>query len=134
MARLPGLVPLVAVVAVFVLGPARIYLPRLPNAWALYRMDRSSPLPLKAEKEEVLALCRSMQPDAVVVANGGQVVVPTIPGSDLPHVQTAQALRERYLIHVWDTAPSGNPVLRIMCSFDTSDAQIHALLECARRA
>jgi 2,4-dienoyl-CoA reductase (NADPH2) len=37
-----------------------------------------------------------LQPDAVVVANGGQVVLPTIPGSDLPHVQTGQALRERF--------------------------------------
>jgi 2,4-dienoyl-CoA reductase (NADPH2) len=37
-----------------------------------------------------------LQPDAVVVANGGQVVLPTIPGSDLPHVQTGQALRDRF--------------------------------------
>jgi 2,4-dienoyl-CoA reductase (NADPH2) len=37
-----------------------------------------------------------LQPDAVVVANGGQVVLPAIPGSDLPHVQTGQALRERF--------------------------------------
>ncbi|HEX4588113.1 MAG TPA: FAD-dependent oxidoreductase [Mycobacterium sp.] len=36
------------------------------------------------------------QPDAVVVANGGQVVLPTIPGSDLPHVQTGQALRDQF--------------------------------------
>lgn len=61
---------------------------------------------------------------------------PTEVNATFPEVpaRIAQALRERYLIHVWDTAPSGNPVLRIMCSFDTSDAQIHALLECARRA
>ena len=31
-------------------------------------------------------------------------------------------------------ARSGNPVLRIMCSFETTDAQIEALVECARRA
>jgi len=37
-----------------------------------------------------------LQPDAVVVANGGQVVVPTILGDALPHVQTGQALRERF--------------------------------------
>ncbi len=37
-----------------------------------------------------------LQPDAVVVANGGQVALPTIPGSDLPHVQTGHALRERF--------------------------------------
>jgi 2,4-dienoyl-CoA reductase (NADPH2) len=42
--------------------------------------------------DEIVAL----QPDAIVVANGGQVVLPTIPGSDLPHVQTGQALRERF--------------------------------------
>ena len=37
-----------------------------------------------------------MRPDAVVVANGGEVVLPTIPGSELPHVLTGQALRERF--------------------------------------
>jgi 2,4-dienoyl-CoA reductase (NADPH2) len=37
-----------------------------------------------------------LHPDAVVVANGGQVIVPAIAGSDLPHVQTGQALRERF--------------------------------------
>jgi 2,4-dienoyl-CoA reductase (NADPH2) len=37
-----------------------------------------------------------LQPDAVVVANGGQVVLPTIPGSELAHVQTGQALRDRF--------------------------------------
>jgi 2,4-dienoyl-CoA reductase (NADPH2) len=42
--------------------------------------------------DDVIAL----QPDAVVVANGGQVVLPRIPGDDLPHVQTGQALRERF--------------------------------------
>ncbi|OJZ75509.1 NADH oxidase [Mycobacterium paraffinicum] len=33
-------------------------------------------------------------PDAVVVATGGRVEVPAIPGSDLPHVYTGAALRE----------------------------------------
>src|SRR3981189_3661762 len=37
-----------------------------------------------------------LRPDAVVVANGGQVVLPTIPGDALPHVQTGQALRDRF--------------------------------------
>jgi 2,4-dienoyl-CoA reductase-like NADH-dependent reductase (Old Yellow Enzyme family) len=37
-----------------------------------------------------------LNPDAVVAANGGQVVLPSIPGADLPHVQTGQALRERF--------------------------------------
>ena len=38
----------------------------------------------------------AMQPDAVVVANGGQVVLPPIPGAELPHVQTGRAMRERF--------------------------------------
>ncbi|OBB95874.1 FAD-dependent oxidoreductase [Mycobacterium sp. 852002-30065_SCH5024008] len=33
-------------------------------------------------------------PDAVVVATGGRVAVPAIPGSDLPHVHTGPGLRE----------------------------------------
>jgi 2,4-dienoyl-CoA reductase (NADPH2) len=37
-----------------------------------------------------------LAPEAVVVANGGQVVLPTIPGSDLSHVHTGQALRDRF--------------------------------------
>jgi 2,4-dienoyl-CoA reductase (NADPH2) len=37
-----------------------------------------------------------LQPDAVVVANGGQVVLPAIAGSELPHVHTGQALRDRF--------------------------------------
>ncbi|OBJ88109.1 FAD-dependent oxidoreductase [Mycobacterium asiaticum] len=33
-------------------------------------------------------------PDAVVVATGGRVAVPTVPGADLPHVLTGPGLRE----------------------------------------
>lgn len=33
-------------------------------------------------------------PDAVIVATGGRVAVPAIPGSDLPHVYTGPGLRE----------------------------------------
>jgi 2,4-dienoyl-CoA reductase (NADPH2) len=33
-------------------------------------------------------------PDAVVVATGGHVAVPTIPGADLPHVHTGPGLRD----------------------------------------
>lgn len=35
-------------------------------------------------------------PDAVVVATGGHVAVPTIPGADLPHVHTGPGLRELF--------------------------------------
>ncbi len=35
-----------------------------------------------------------LQPDAVVVATGGQVVLPTIPGAGLPHVHSGPTLRE----------------------------------------
>ncbi|MCH8565320.1 beta-eliminating lyase-related protein [Nesterenkonia sp. LB17] len=61
---------------------------------------------------------------------------PTEVNATFPEVPTkiAEAIRDRYLVHVWDTAAGGNPVLRIMCSFQTTDAQIEALVECARRA
>ncbi len=35
-------------------------------------------------------------PDAVVVATGGHVAVPAIPGADLPHVRTGPGLRELF--------------------------------------
>lgn len=44
-------------------------------------------------------------PDAVVVATGGHVAVPTIPGADLPHVYTGPGLRELLGGH----AESGDP-------------------------
>ncbi len=40
--------------------------------------------------EDVVAL----EPDAVVVATGGHVAVPAIPGADLPHVRTGPGLRD----------------------------------------
>jgi threonine aldolase len=48
----------------------------------------------------------------------------------------AARIQSRYLVHTWDTAPSGNPVLRLMCSWETTDEQIEALVGCAvpRRA
>jgi 2,4-dienoyl-CoA reductase (NADPH2) len=39
------------------------------------------------------ALVRRLAPDAVIVASGGRVVVPSIPGDALPHVVAAPALR-----------------------------------------
>lgn len=44
-------------------------------------------------------------PDAVVVATGGRVAVPVIPGSELPHVYTGPGLREL----LGGQAPSGAP-------------------------
>lgn len=38
----------------------------------------------------------ALQPDAVVVANGGRVVLPRFAGDELPHVQTGQALRKLF--------------------------------------
>ncbi|GAA1810367.1 threonine aldolase family protein [Nesterenkonia flava] len=49
-------------------------------------------------------------------------------------VEMAARIQSRYLAHTWETAPSGLPVLRIMCSFATTDAQISELLQVARGA
>ncbi|WP_345941399.1 beta-eliminating lyase-related protein [Nesterenkonia sp. E16_10] len=74
--------------------------------------------------------------EALAQVPGVTLSRPTEVNATFPEVpvRVAEALRERYLIHVWDTAASGDPVLRIMCSFQTTDAQIEALVECARRA
>ncbi len=45
-------------------------------------------------------------PDAVVVATGGRVAVPAIPGADLPHVHTGPALRELLGGHAEATDPA----------------------------
>lgn len=44
-------------------------------------------------------LVASLAPDAVVVTTGGRIVVPDIPGADLPHVTTGVALREALAGH-----------------------------------
>jgi threonine aldolase len=68
------------------------------------------------------------------------VNVPTAPSVNavFPEVPSDMAARiqSRYLVHTWDTAPSGNPILRLMCSWETTDEQIEALVGCAvpRRA
>jgi 2,4-dienoyl-CoA reductase (NADPH2) len=37
----------------------------------------------------------ALRPDAVIVATGGRLAVPALPGADLPHVRTGAMLRER---------------------------------------
>ncbi|WP_300344726.1 beta-eliminating lyase-related protein [Nesterenkonia sp.] len=45
--------------------------------------------------------------------------------------EIASRIQARYLAHVWGTAPSGNPVLRLMCSWQTRQEDIDALLAVA---
>ena len=45
-------------------------------------------------------------PDAVLVATGGHVAVPAIPGADLPHVHTGPGLREFLGGHAESTDPA----------------------------
>jgi 2,4-dienoyl-CoA reductase (NADPH2) len=47
-----------------------------------------------------------LDPDAVVVATGGRVVVPDLPGARLPHVRTGPALRELLAGHAEPGQPA----------------------------
>lgn len=49
-----------------------------------------------------------LAPDAVVVATGGRVVVPVIPGADLPHVYTGPVLRELINGHAESADPAAH--------------------------
>lgn len=53
-------------------------------------LDIEVKLGVALEAEDVIA----REPDAVIVATGGRVVTPEIPGGDLPHVLTGSGLRE----------------------------------------
>ncbi|GAB3189548.1 threonine aldolase family protein [Nesterenkonia suensis] len=55
-------------------------------------------------------------------------VFPKMPQSVL------EALQSRYLCHVWDRADDGDPIVRLMCSFETSEAQIDELVAHAHQA
>ncbi|ORB64887.1 NADH oxidase [Mycobacterium shinjukuense] len=54
----------------------------------------------------------AMRPDAVVVATGGHVAVPTIPGADLPHVHTGPGLCDLLDGH----AESSDPAWQRLCA------------------
>ncbi|MDS2171960.1 beta-eliminating lyase-related protein [Nesterenkonia sp. CL21] len=70
----------------------------------------------------------------------------TLEGIDLPAPAQVNAvfpkmpatvveeLQSRYLFHVRDTAPDGDPVVRLMCSFQTTEAQIDEFVDHARAA
>lgn len=45
--------------------------------------------------------------------------------------EVAARIQSRFLAHVWDTAPSGKLVLRLMCSWQTSDQQVEELVQTA---
>ncbi|NDK30412.1 threonine aldolase family protein [Nesterenkonia haasae] len=49
-------------------------------------------------------------------------VFPEVPADMAARIQST------YLAHTWDTAPTGNPVLRLMCSWETTDEQIDDLV------
>ena len=53
----------------------------------------------------------------------------------------ARAIQQLYLLHTWETTPRGNPVLRLMCSWQTTQeeadklvAHVRAAADDARRA
>lgn len=48
--------------------------------------------------------------------------------------EMAARIQSRYLAHIWNTAASGNPVLRLMCSWQTTDEQIEELVHTAAGA
>lgn len=52
---------------------------------------------------------RSLAPDAVIVATGGRVVAPRIPGDHLPHVRTGAQLRELLAGRVSDASVATLP-------------------------
>ena len=55
---------------------------------------RRSPVKVRLGQSVSAGDVVALGPDAVVVATGGHVAVPAVPGADLPHVHTGPGLRE----------------------------------------
>lgn len=63
-----GYTPLLAVLLAFVLLPTWRYAGSLPNAWAIYQLDRSAPAPLSNAHVNLLDFCKHIHPDALVAS------------------------------------------------------------------
>ncbi|WP_033420270.1 threonine aldolase family protein [Nesterenkonia alba] len=63
----------------------------------------------------------------------GVKVNPPSVNAVFPEVPTevAERIQSRYLAHTWDTSASGQPVLRLMCSFATTGEEIDRLIAVA---
>lgn len=48
--------------------------------------------------------------------------------------EVAAAIRSRFICHTWERSPEGHQVLRLMCSFETTDQQIGELVALAGAA
>lgn len=74
--------------------------------------------------------------DRLAQIEGVRLARPTEVNAVFPEMPAhiAQAVQDRYLAHVWETATNGSPVLRLMCSFSTEDEEIEALVRLAEDA
>ncbi|MCT1607121.1 beta-eliminating lyase-related protein [Nesterenkonia massiliensis] len=70
---------------------------------------------------------------ALAALEGVSITGSTVVNAVFPEMpqEMAARIQSAYLAHVWDTAPSGNPVLRLMCNWQTTDAQLDALVAVA---
>ena len=74
--------------------------------------------------------------DRLAQIQGVRLARPTEVNAVFPEMPAhlARAVQSRYLAHTWETAPNGNPVLRLMCSHSTEDAEIEAVAAVAEGA